>query len=276
MLDALAAILRFALYAGLLSGAGTMLAMTSLDQLAPAPAAERTIRIGAGVALAATIAGILLLLVRLGGFDSGTLSAVFQGPPGLAAGLQVVSSALLILMAQGDSLAGAVRLVGAVLALASFAVNGHAAASGFGSAVVAFGHVSLVAWWIGALWLLRSACATHATADLSLLVKRFTSQATLLVILLLVIGGLLLGLLVQFDPQRLLTPYGLGFAAKLALVAMALAVVARNRFWIAPRLSAGEESASAVFRRSVTIELAILALVLAATAALTNWTSPHS
>jgi putative copper export protein len=92
----------------------------------------------------------------------------------------------------------------------------------------------------------------------------------------LVIAGLMLILiLVDFSADPWLTPYGWILGAKLCGVGAVLAIAGYNRRQLTPRLLAGDKSAAGALRSSINAEVALIAVVLAITAILTTYTSPH-
>ena len=133
MLELFAALGKFALYVGSFAAAGTALAGLSLDkQLGAARDAQpRLIAAAAGLMLFATLAGALILILRLGGqIDGATLSAIWETPAGPAIVLHVVGAILLFAFRGAGGMYGALRIAGAVCALGSFGVNGHSASIG--------------------------------------------------------------------------------------------------------------------------------------------------
>jgi putative copper export protein len=277
MLDALAASLKAALYVGLLSGAGAAFAEATLR---PAPPATeyllRIMRLGAGLTLGACLAGTLVLILRLGGqFDEPTLSAVFRTNSGAAIVLQVAGSVLLLIPFAEDAYTRVTRVSNAVLAASSFAFSGHAASSGAVDGLVAFLHVSVAAWWLGSLWLLRYECTRGAFSDVTDVLQRFSRIATLAVGALAIAGVLLIMILVDFSRDPWLTPYGRMLAVKLGIAAIVFALAAHNRYRLTPRVLAGDTAATASLRKTIAVEFALIGAILIVTAFLTTYLSPH-
>ena len=276
MLDALAALVKCLLYAGLLSSAGVILAQATLR---PAPATVdffvRVVRVGATLTIVAASAAVIILIQRLGGrFDEATLSAVFITASGAATCLQVAGAALLLASDLHGDDGKAMRIGNAALMLASFAFNGHAAALGPAQGLVAALHASAVSWWIGSLWLLRFACAHHDHAATEL-VRRFSAIATWFVGALIFVGLVLIGMLVDFSRLAEIAAYVQLVALKLCVVAVVLGVATRNRLQLTPRLLSGDVTATRSLRQSIDVELWLIGAVAAVTAVLTTYTSPH-
>jgi len=275
--EAIAFLVRFILYAGVLAAAGGGLSAASLKPHPASAAGERWMRAGALSGLAAACAGAILQPLRLGaGLDPEVWLIALASPPGQAAGLHAAGLLLIFAGARASGAAGAaMRLSGAGIALSGFAVSGHAAAAGWLPAGLLLAHVVLAAWWLGALMLLEKSCGEGPGPNTQAALRTFTRQATALVVLLAAAGAFLLGDLLDFEAGRLLSPYGAAIGAKLLAVLAVLALVARNRFILTPKLLAGETEASAAMARTIRAEIRLLLLVLAATAALTTWTSPN-
>ena len=89
-------------------------------------------------------------------------------------------------------------------------------------------------------------------------------------------GILLVFTLVDFSRPDWLSPYAQLLALKVALAAGVLGLAAYNKFRLTPRLSAGDDAATGALRRSIELELFVIVCVLAATAILTTYTSPHT
>jgi putative copper export protein len=276
MLEACTALLKFVLYAGVLSGSGAVLAQATLR---PSPEEgiylPKIARWGSALVLAACLLLTLVLIVRLGGeLDEATLSAVFHSGSGAALFLQLTGAVLLLTSADDDG-SILLRLSYAILPLLSFAFSGHAAAVGPGEGLVAALHVSVAAWWLGSLYFLRERCAHAGFAPLVALVTRFSAIGFILAGALVIAGLFLILILVDFSTDPWLTPYGWLLGAKLCVVGAVLAVAGYNRRQLTPRLLAGDMSAVRALRSSVSAEVMLIAVVLAITALLTTYTSPH-
>ena len=276
MLEALTALLKFALYAGVLSGSGAVLAEATLR-----PSADETrylakvARWACAVVLVACPLITLILIIRLGGaLDEPTLTAVFHSGSGAALFLQLTGAVLLLTSGSDDS-SILLRLSYAILPLLAFAFSGHAAALGPGEGIVAVLHVSAAAWWLGSLHLLRERCAHAQFGQVVALVARFSSMAFIVAGALVILGLALILILVDFSTDPWLTPYGWILGAKLGVVGAVLAVAGYNRRRLTPRLVAGDTSAAAALRSTVNVEIALIAAVLAITSILTTYASPH-
>ena len=276
MLEALTALLQIALYAGLLSASGAVFAQSTL-RLVPDEAAHltRIMRRGAALILCACPLIQLVLIERLGGeFDRATLTAVFASSSGAALFLQIVG-AVLLLMSASDDEAVLVRLSYALLPMLGFAFSGHAAGIGPVEGSVAVVHVSLAAWWVGSLYCLRQACARWQFDRLVTVVTRFSSLAFVLTGSLVIAGLVLIMILVDFSNDPWLLPYGQILGAKLCIVGVVLGLAGYNRRRLTPRLLASDSTAVKTLHRTINVELALIAAVLAVTAILTTYTSPH-
>jgi len=276
MLEAFTALLKFVLYAGVLSGSGAVLAQATLRPVAEEAAyLTKIARWGSAVVLAACPLLTLVLIVRLGGeLDEPTLSAVFHSASGAALFLQL-TGAVLLLTSGEDEASILLRLSYALLPLLSFAFSGHAAAIGPGEGLVAALHVSVAAWWLGSLHFLRERCARAQFGDTVALVTRFSAIAFIVAGTLVMLGLALILILVDFSTDPWLTPYGWILGAKLCVVGAVLALAGYNRRKLTPRLAAGDPSAASALHASINAEMTLIAAVLAITAILTTYTSPH-
>jgi putative copper export protein len=276
MLELLAALTKFFLYAGAFAGAGAAFASASLGRRANGGVAGNIpiIRGGALLAAIAGLAAVAILILQLGGeFMGPAMSAVLSSPTGTALALQLAGAVLLLLFAGAGGLLQIAGLIGGGALLASFGVNGHAAAASPVAGFVAFLHVCAAAWWLGALFLLRPACSALAGADLVALVRRF-SRIALVVVGAMVAAGLAL-VLVLVNFSHGFTPYAQLLATKIALAALALGLAANNKLALTPQLGGEDRVARKALGQSIVFEIFLIAGVLATTAILTTYTSPH-
>jgi putative copper export protein len=272
MLEAFTALLKLALYAGLLSSSGAVFAQATLHPLPEELGHLTQLSRGGSTLVLVTVPLLaLLLILRLGGaFDAATLSAVFLSSSGAALCLQVTGAFLLLISTVDDD--GVVRLSYAMLPMLAFAFSGHAAAIGPLEGLVAVAHVSVAAWWLGSLYFLRRACARPER--LVTAVARFSSMAFILTGVLVAVGLVLVMILVDFSKDPWLSPYGWILATKLCVVAVLLPLAGYNRRRLTPRLLAGDSAAVGALHRTIGIELALIAAILTITAILTTYTAP--
>lgn len=271
MLEAIAAGVKAILYAAALSAGGSALARATLIG-AWSDGEAHMLRIGrraGAVLVAAAFASAALFVARLGNYwDVPTLSAIFLSPLGFALALYCVAGAWLA--------AGPMRASGAVAAaliVIAFAVSGHAAARGVLPSAIMAAHVGAAAWWVGSLWLLLAASKSQESAPFAELVKRFSTQAIWIVGGLLVAGGVAAILILNFRVD-LSRAYDRGLGLKIGLAALLLMLAAFNKFALTPGLTRNLMAKPAL-RRSIIGELSMVACILAATASLTTFTSPH-
>ena len=274
MLEIAAALIKALLYGALLSAAGTPLAVVLLrPSAALADYATRVMRIAATAAIALSILAAVLLFVRLGGaFDQPTLTAVFSSGPGAALALQIAGAALLLTPVDDDVSGHLWRITGVLTMTASVVFNGHAAAMSPTTGLVAMIHVTAISWWVGSLLMLHRACVDADREELVRLVLRFSSLAVFIVAGLVAAGIVLILALIDFAVSPWLTDYVITLALKLAIVAVVLVLAAYNKFQLTPRLP----QATGKLRRSITVELAVIACVLTTTAVLTTYFAPES
>jgi putative copper resistance protein D len=276
MLDALAAIAQALLYCGIAFSVGAVLARATLR---PALGAVRTLeligRYGACVTIGATLLGLAILALRLGdALDSVIVSAVLISNVGGAAALRLSGSVLLLVTPTDDDGFGhGMQLSAAMLVLASFLFSGHAAAEGIALGALVAVHVAVVAWWVSALIAMRVA-SSHAAEGAVELVRRFSSLAMQGVAVLVILGIVLVVTLVDFSPFEL-TAYARNLAIKLALVLLVFGLAAYNKLVLTARVVAHDVAALQRLRKSIDVELALIGLVLVATAIMTTYSSPH-
>lgn len=259
----------------------------------------RPLAVVAGLALfAGAGAGLLAQTAVMAGDPSAALDGALlmsvgaETPFGLAAlarALAAMAALLLLLfMAPGGRLWWALSVLGAA-AVASLAWSGHGAATeGAGRLVHLVAdilHLLAAGVWIGALvvfaFLLRAKPFSTAQAQaLHGALAGFSGVGSAVVATLL-LTGLVNGWFLV-GPQGLgrltTTGWGVLMLAKLAVFAAMLALAAVNRFRLTPALAAGAAAGDAAalmgLRRSIALETAAAALVLALVAALGTLAPP--
>jgi len=279
MLDLLAALAKFALYAAAFAAAGIAFARPTLGRTVgdAARVAPAILLVSAGSALVASLFSVTILSARLGGLlDPALLAIIAETPAGWAAAMQISGSVLILALARASGIGAPATLLGGGLLLGSFGINGHSASVGVTYGAVAFLHACAASWWLGSLLLLRRGCEVLPPADLTVLVRRFSLLALAIVSALLIAGVSLILTLVNFEAEDWFTPYAQALALKVVLASAILGLAAWNKLVISPRLSAADGSGIRKLNHTIGIEIGLFAAVLLATAWLTTFTSPHA
>ena len=236
------------------------------------------------LAVGAALVGLAVLAVRFGiraarisgmGFDGATdpmmLGFVWESPLGTAAiwrGIGELAILAILLPRFGQWIA----LVGSVAIATSFAQVGHALGEPRTAlAVLIVLHLLAAAFWFGALIPLRRAALSSDGAEL---LHHFGNVAAFGVALLIIAGSTLAWLLSGSVAALFGTAYGLVLLLKVAIVAMLLSFAAFNKLRFVPALHAEIPGAANALRRSISIEMLAVALILIATATLTSVTTP--
>jgi putative copper export protein len=214
---------------------------------------------------------------RLDGLWDGSLHALlWSSDAGTAAALQALGLVVLLVASLTLSAAGRVAgVAGAALVAASFALTGHTATHGqrWLLAPVLTLHVSVVAFWFGALWPLFESTRRDSVRHVAVVVERFSAVALGLVPLIFV-AGLVLSVTLVPSLAQLRTPYGVLLLGKVAAFAVLMALAGLNNRRYGPAIADGDAGAVRSLGISVRIEWAIIALVLIATAAMTSLFAP--
>jgi putative copper export protein len=240
----------------------------------------------ARLAVRAALAGLCvfacevpLALARLGGdwssiWDGDLLkvwlsSSAAQALAVAALGLIVTAAAL------RHAVPRTLALAGALLSVAANALTGHTSVlplRGLAAPLLLL-HLSIIAFWFGALLPLRHLinCAPPAAAVRAL--ERFSASAVWLVPLIGV-SGLALVLLLLPDAAAVLAPYGLLLLVKLALYVVLLAIAAGNRQRLTPALARGADRAPRALRSAIALEYVLMCVVFMVTSVMTGRYSP--
>jgi len=270
----LAAILaRFALYLGVMSAAGTVMA-TLMFQL------DRTRGLAVAFAvlgLAATILDVSLRGANLTGDISGMtdpemLGLLWMTPVGTALLLRLVGLGLLIAGLFMGRVGTWGSVLGGVIAIWSFDHVGHVSGRDTTLLDVALTlHLLAVALWIGILTPLKRLTTSPDTFALAADVgHRFGSVATVTVPVLIGVGGYMGYQLVGAPAALVGTGYGQALLIKVLLVGGMLGLAAANKLRFIPALGAGDPAAASHLSKSIFAEWLIILAVLGTTAVLTT------
>jgi putative copper export protein len=228
------------------------------------------------------IAWLLAEPARLAGdprgiFDGSLQTAILSSEAGVASAVRVLGLALIVLgWLKPNRLRAAVAMAGGTLIAASFAFMGHTASHDqrwlLASLLIA--HLLIVAFWFGALWPLHLASRCEELTVNAVVIERFSRIATWLVPVIF-LAGLALSVALLPDLASLRKPYGLLLLTKVTGFAVLMAFAAINKWRLGPAIANGNAKALVSFRRSVFVEWALIAAVLAVTAVMTTWYSPR-
>ncbi len=242
------------------------------------------LRLARQLAVGAALLGLAVLALRFGiraarisgmGFDGATdpimLGFVWDSPLGTAAIWRAVGefAILAILLPRAGQW---IALAGSLAIAISFAQVGHSLGQPRAAlAILLVLHLLAAAFWVGALLPLRKAALTPNGADL---LRHFGNVAAYGVAVLIVAGAALAWLLSGTVADLFGTAYGLVLLAKVVIVSALLGLAALNKLRFVPALRAKEPSATTSLRRSISMEMLAVVLILFATATLTSVTTP--
>ena len=235
-------------------------------------------------AVGAALVGIVVLAIRFGvraarisgmGFEGATdpmmLGFVWESPLGTAAIWRGIGE-LAILTILVPRIGQWISLVGTAAVAISFSQVGHAL--GEPRAALAFLlvlHLLAAAFWVGALVPLRRAALDPDGADL---LHHFGNLAAFGVAVLIIAGTTLAWLLSGSVTSLFGTAYGLALVVKIAIVAVLLGFAAWNKVRLVPALRAEKPGAAHALRRSISMEILAVVMILLATATITSVTTP--
>ena len=242
------------------------------------------LRLARQLAVGAALVGLAVLAVRFGiraarisgmGFEGATdpmmLGFVWDSPLGTAAiwrGMGELAILAILVSRVGKWIA----LTGCFAVAISFAQVGHALGEPRAVlAVLLVLHLLAAAFWVGALVPLRRAALLPTGADL---LHHFGNLAAFGVAVLILAGTVLAYLLSGSLAALFGTAYGLALLAKVGVVSFLLGLAALNKLRLVPALRAEENGAAHGLRRSISLEILAVALVLLATATITSVTTP--
>lgn len=269
MLEQLTAIIKALTYLAALGGAGAVLAhATLLRGQAMTETLVSHVRLSGTILALSAGAAACVYMQRLGSsIDFASFKLVLLSPLGAGLALQMAGGLWLAAFASRK-----LALVGAALALLSFAVVGHSATFGTTAAASVLVHISAASWWLGGLALLL-ACRNQSIETYAQLVSRF-SRVGLWIVAALVVSAVATAaqlLRLRIDPAH---AYDVGLIAKAGLTFGLLALAATNRLFLSPRLRTSPVAFQSL-RRSIIAEIVLFLSISATTAWLTTWHSPH-
>lgn len=213
-----------------------------------------------------------------GVFDLELLKLAWMSPAGAAHLVQALGLVLVVVALMRPAAATRwLGVAGAMLAATALTLTGHTSVHALRpwlALLLAF-HLTVVAFWLGALLPLHRVCALESTAVAAGISASFSRYAILAVPLLAVAGAMMFVMLAP-SLAVLAKPYGLLVAAKFALFAFVLLpLAAYNKRRATPAMVAGDNRGARQMRRTVVAEYVIIAVVIAITILLTGSYSPE-
>jgi putative copper export protein len=278
--DALSVLLRAASFIALLQAAGIALYLALYSRhLAAAGAEIRKLGVlSAAVALPILAAQLFLEAARMAGdFDGAfdwTLQRLVLGSAAAAAfalrvlGLVLTAAALSVKARLAQILA-----YGAVLSVSvSFALTGHTAmhADRWLLAPTLVIHLLVATFWLGAIPALYLVALREEPERAGRLIETF-SRVAVRVVPLVALAGVVLTLALVPGLAVFAQPYGWLLLVKMTGFALLMVLASANRWRLGPAVGRGVTRA---FRHALVAEYALIAAVLAVTAAMTSLYSP--
>ena len=273
-----AIVTKFALYLGVMTAAGTVMA-TCMFRL------DRTRGLAMAFAVLGLVATILAFSLRganltgdvSGMTDPEMLGLLWTTPVGTALLLRLVGLSLLIVGLFMGRIGVWISVLGGIIAIWSFDHVGHI--SGRDTTLLDIAlmlHLVAVALWIGVLSpLKRLASSSNTYASAADVGHRFGVVATFTVPVLIILGGYMGYELVGSFSALISTGYGQALIIKVLLVGLLLGLAAGNKLRFIPALRAGDTAAANDLSKIISIEWLVILAVLGTTAVLTtNLTLP--
>ena len=264
---------KFALYLGVMTAAGTVMA-TLIFRL------DRTRGLAVAFAVLGLIATILAFSLRganltgdvSGMTDPEMLGLLWTTPVGTALLLRLVGLGLLIAGLFMGRVGTWVSVLGGVIAIWSFDHVGHISSRDTTLLDIALMlHLLAVALWIGVLTpLKRLASSSNTYASAADVGHRFGVVATFTVPVLIILGGYMGYELVGSFSALISTGYGQALIIKVLLVGLLLGLAAGNKLRFIPALRAGDTAAANHLSKIISIEWLVILAVLGTTAVLTT------
>jgi putative copper resistance protein D len=263
-------------------GAAIFLWLFARELDASAEAIRMLAKTAALVAVVLTALHHVLLPARLAGTFAATLDPslsdlVLQSNIGPAHAIRLAGLALLaVSLDQPTRLHVIASLIGAGLALLSFALMGHTTihALRFVLAPLLLVHIASAAFWFGSLWPLRMIAEREPIELAGRVIARFSALAVRSVPLIFVCGAAMTLIFVR-SIDALVSGYGAMVALKTLAYAALLSLAAFNRQRLVQQIVAANGAALRLFTGVVRAEWLIIAGVLIATALMTDLFSPE-
>lgn len=275
----MAATAKLAVYLSSFLAAGLMLFLLALP-LNNAQLRNSLLQVAGAASVLAVLASLWRVMVQAGRLmddvafmiDPEIIAISLDGPLGTSSTVRLVGLTVLLVAILLPTLRFSGSLVGSFLVAMSFALTGHAIRDPqWALAGLVTIHLLAVSFWFGALLpLYRLTSERQDHDEAARLSHRFGQQASLVVPVLIAVGGVFAYLLLGSVQAFYGTAYGQMLLVKLVLVALVLGIAALNKLRLVPAPQAGEINAAARFRSSLRWEALVFLGIFGATALLTT------
>ena len=268
-----AIVTKFALYLGMMTAAGTVMAtlMFRLDRTRGLAAAFAVLGLAATI-LAFSLRGANLTGDVSGMTDPEMLGLLWTTPVGTTLLLRLVGLGLLITGLFLGRAGTWVSALGGVVAIWSFDHVGHISSRDTVLLDIALMlHLLTIALWIGVLTPLKRLASSPDTFNMAANVgHRFGVVATATVPVLIIVGGYMGYQIVGSFTALVGTGYGQALIIKVLLIVALLGLAAANKLRFIPALRAGDSAAASHLSKSISVEWLFIIAVLGTTAVLTT------
>jgi len=273
-----AIITKFALYLGVMTAAGTVIAtlMFRLDRTRGLAVAFAVVGLMATI-LAFSLRGANLTGDVSGMTDPEMLGLLWTTPVGTALLLRLVGLGLLVAGLFIGRVGIWVSVLGVIIAVWSFDHVGHVSGRDTTLLDIALTlHLLAVALWIGVLTPLKRLASSPATYASAADVGHGFGVVAMVTVPALIIAGGYMGYELAGSLEALVgTGYGQALIIKVLLVGLLLGLAAANKLRFIPALRAGDPAAAGHLSKSISVEWLVILAVLGTTAVLTtNLTLP--
>ena len=162
-------------------------------------------------------------------------------------------------------------ILGFALILSSFSLYGHSTINGLSSQLLIVLHLGAISYWIGSFLPLRySTQGKIEEENLFQIAHQFGVYAVYYIGVLLITGLMLGTILVGGIEQLVTSDYGKAFLFKLCFVTILLGIGALNKFRLVPQLKNNNLSHAIKLRKSISVEISILFIILVISSLLTT------
>ena len=162
-------------------------------------------------------------------------------------------------------------ILGFALILSSFSLYGHSTINGLSSQLLIVLHLGAISYWIGSFLPLRySTQGKIEEENLFQIAHQFGVYAVYYIGVLLITGLMLGTILVGGVEQLVTSDYGKAFLFKLCFVTILLGIGALNKFRLVPQLKNNNLSHAIKLRKSISVEISILFIILVISSLLTT------